>query len=63
VEERLRAGQGNSGEESRPRRGGLRHARAWTSFNRARGTSGTDAEAHDWTNSAGYLASAADRRD
>jgi hypothetical protein len=60
--ERLRTGRGNSGEESRPRRGGLRRARAWTSFSRARGTSGTDAGALDWTKSAGHRAGTADRR-
>jgi hypothetical protein len=54
AEERLRAGRGNSVEESRPRIGGLRRARAWTSFSRARGTSGTDAGALDWTNLASH---------
>jgi hypothetical protein len=43
AEERLWAGWGNSGEESRLRRGGLRRVRAWTSFSKARGTSGNDA--------------------
>jgi hypothetical protein len=62
AEERLRAGRGNSGEESRPRRGGLRRARAWTSFSRARGTSGTDEGVLDWTNSAGHRVGAADCR-
>jgi hypothetical protein len=41
--------------------GGLRHARAWTSFSRARGTSGIDAGALDQTNLAGHHTSAADR--
>jgi hypothetical protein len=40
--ERLQAGQDNSGEEFRPRGEGLRRAKAWDSFSRARGTSGTD---------------------
>jgi hypothetical protein len=62
AEERLRAGQANSGEESRPRRGGLRRVRAWTSFSKARGTSGNDAGALDWTNSADHCAGVADRR-
>jgi hypothetical protein len=34
--------------------GGLRRARAWTSFSKARGTSRTDAGALDRTNSAGH---------
>jgi uncharacterized protein (UPF0128 family) len=38
----LQVGQGCSGEEFRLRGGGLRRARAWTSFSRARGISGTD---------------------
>jgi hypothetical protein len=41
--------------------GGLRHARAWTSFSRARGTSGTDAWALNQTNSACHRAGAVDR--
>jgi hypothetical protein len=36
--------------------GGLRRARAWTSFSKARGTSRTDAGALDRTNSAGHRA-------
>jgi hypothetical protein len=59
----LRAGQGCSGKEFRSRGGGLRHARAWTSFNRARGTPGTDAGALDQTNSASHRACAADHHD
>jgi hypothetical protein len=39
----LRAGRGNSGEGFRPRGGGLRRAKAWTNFSRARGTLGVDA--------------------
>jgi hypothetical protein len=34
---------GNSGEESRPGRGGLGRAKAWTSYGRVRGTSRTKA--------------------
>jgi hypothetical protein len=56
------SGRGNFGEESRPRRRGLGRVRAWTSFSRARGTSGTDAGALHWTNSVGHRAGAADRR-
>jgi hypothetical protein len=56
----LRAGRGCSGEEFWPQEGGLRHARAWTSFSRARGTPGTDVGALDRTNSAGHRAGAAD---
>jgi hypothetical protein len=62
AEERLRAGRGNSGEESRPRRGGSGRARAWTNFDRVRGTSGTDAGAPDQANSTGHRAGVADRR-
>jgi hypothetical protein len=38
----LRAGRGHSSEDIRPRGGGLRRARAWPSFSRVRGSSGTD---------------------
>jgi hypothetical protein len=61
VEERLWAGQGNSDEGSRPRRGGLRRARAWTSFSRVRGTSGTDTGAPDRANSASHREGTAHR--
>jgi hypothetical protein len=61
AEERLRAGRGNSGEEFRPRGGGLRRARAWTGFSRARGTPRTDAGTLDQANSVGHRAGAADR--
>jgi hypothetical protein len=61
MEERLRAGRGNSSEESRPRRGGPRRARAWTGFSRVRGTSGTDEGTLDQANSAGPRACAVDR--
>jgi hypothetical protein len=43
--------------------GGLRRARAWTSFSRARGISGTEAGALDQTNSVGHRAGVADRHD
>jgi hypothetical protein len=61
AEERLRSGQGCSGEEFRPQGEGLRHARAWTNFSRARGTPGTDAGALDYTNLASHRAGTADR--
>jgi hypothetical protein len=57
----LWAGRGSSGEEFWPRGGGLRRARAWTNFSRARGTPGTDAEALDRTNLASHHASVANR--
>jgi hypothetical protein len=63
VEGELRAGRGRSGEEFRSRGGGLRRARAWSSFSGARGTSGTDAGALYWTNSASHRADEADRHD
>jgi hypothetical protein len=43
----LWAGRGCFGEEFRPWGGGLRRARAWTNFSRARVTPGTDAGALD----------------
>jgi hypothetical protein len=43
--------------------GGLRCVRAWTSFSRARGTSGTDEGALDRINSVGHRAVAADHHD
>jgi hypothetical protein len=61
VEERLWVGRGNSSEEFQPWGGGLRHARAWTGFSRARGTPETNAGALDRANSAGHRAGAADR--
>jgi hypothetical protein len=60
VEERLQAGQGNSGEGFRPRGGGLRRARAWDSFSRARGSPRIDAGALDRANLAGHRAGAVD---
>jgi hypothetical protein len=61
AEEKLRTGRGNSGEGFRPRGEGLRHAKAWDSFSRARGTTGTDAGALGRTKSAGHREGAADR--
>jgi hypothetical protein len=57
----LRAGRGNSGEGFRPRGGGLRHAKAWTNFSRARGTPGDGAKALDRANLVGHRVGAADR--
>jgi hypothetical protein len=47
AEKKLRAGRGNSGEESRPGRGDLGRTKAWTNYDRVRGTSGTNAGAPD----------------
>jgi hypothetical protein len=60
MEKRLRAGWGNSGEGFRSRGGGLRRARAWDSFSRARRTSGNDAGALGRTKSADHRTGAAD---
>jgi hypothetical protein len=61
VKGELRAGRGCSSEEFRPLGGGLRRARAWTRFSRARGTPGTDVGKLDRANSAGHHVVAADR--
>jgi hypothetical protein len=58
---RPRAGRRNSGEEFRPRGGGLRRAKAWDSFSRGRGTLGTNVRALGRANLAGHHAGAADR--
>jgi hypothetical protein len=52
----LWVGRGCSGEEFWPWGGGLRCARVWTNFSRARGTPGTDAWALDRTNLASHRA-------
>jgi hypothetical protein len=57
----LWAGRGNSGEGFWPWGGGLRRAKAWTNFSRARGTLGAGAGALDQANLAGHRAGAADR--
>jgi hypothetical protein len=59
VERRSRAGQSNSGGESRPRGGGLRRAKALANFNRCRCTSGTYSGELDRAKSAGHRASTA----
>jgi hypothetical protein len=60
---RPRADRRNSGEGFRPWGGGLRHAKAWDSFSRGRGTLGTNAGAVDRANLAGHRADAVDRHD
>jgi hypothetical protein len=61
AEERLRAGWGNSDEGFGYGEGGLRRARAWTGFSRARGTPRIDAGPLDRANLAGHRAGASDR--
>jgi hypothetical protein len=57
----LRAGRGNSGEGFRPRGEGLRCAKSWTTFSKARGTPRAGAGALDRANLAGHRATVADR--
>jgi hypothetical protein len=59
---RSRAGRSNSGEPFRPRGRGLRHAKAWASFSRGRGDTGTYSGELDRAKSAGHRASTAVRR-
>jgi hypothetical protein len=54
----LRAGRGNSGEGFRPRGEGLRCAKSWTTFSKARGTPRAGAGALDRANLAGHRARA-----
>jgi hypothetical protein len=56
-----RVGRRNSGEGFRPRGEGLRHAKSWDSFSRARGNSRTDAGPLGRTKSDGHRKGAADR--
>jgi hypothetical protein len=58
---RSRADRRNSGEEFRPRGGGLRHAKAWESFSRGRRDTGTYTEELDRAKLADQRASTADR--
>jgi hypothetical protein len=64
--ERRRGGapgrSGNSGEESRPWRGGLGRAKAWTSYDKVRGTLRTKAGAQGRAESASHRAGAAELR-
>jgi hypothetical protein len=62
VVRRSRAGRSNSGEPFRPRGGDLGRAKAWASFSRGRGDTGTYSGELDRANSAGHRASTADRR-
>jgi hypothetical protein len=48
-------------EESRLGRGYLGRAKAWTSYDRVRGTSQTNTEAQGWANSGSHRVGAADR--
>jgi hypothetical protein len=62
VGKRSWADRRNSGEAFRPRGGALRRAKAWASFNRGRGTLGTNAGELDQAKSAGHRASMAECR-
>jgi hypothetical protein len=53
----------NSGEAFRPQGGGLRRAKAWESFSRGRGDTGTYTGELDRAKLAGHRASTADRHD
>jgi hypothetical protein len=57
-----RAGQSNSGEPFRPRGLDLRRAKAWASFSRGRGDTGTYSGELDRAKSAGLHANTADCR-
>jgi hypothetical protein len=57
-----RASRRNSGEPFRPRGGGLRRTKAWASFSRGRGDTGTYSGELNWAKSASHRASMADRR-
>jgi hypothetical protein len=56
-----RAGQSNSGEPFQPRGGDLRRAKAWASFSRGRGDTGTYSEELDRAKSTDHRASTTDR--
>jgi hypothetical protein len=56
-----RAGRSNSGEPFRPRGGGLRRAKAWASFSRGEGDTGTYSSELDRAKSAGHRVSTVDR--
>jgi hypothetical protein len=59
---RSRVDRRDSGEAFWPRGGGLRRAKAWASFSRGRGDTGTYSGELDQAKSAGHHASTADRR-
>jgi hypothetical protein len=56
-----RVGRSNSGEPFRPRGGDLRRAKAWASFSRCKGDTGTYSRELDRAKSAGHRVSTADR--
>jgi hypothetical protein len=56
-------GSGNSGEEFWPGRGGLECAKAWTSYDRVRGTLWTKARAQGRANSTSHCAGTVNRHD
>jgi hypothetical protein len=55
------AGRRNSSEAFQTRGGGLRRVKVWASFNRGKGTLGTNAGKLDRAKSAGHRTSTADR--
>jgi hypothetical protein len=57
-----RADRSNSGEPFWPRGGDLRRAKAWASFSRGRGDTGTCSGELDQAKSAGHRTSTTDRR-
>jgi hypothetical protein len=59
---RYQAGRSNSGEPFRPRGGDLRRTKAWVSFSRGRGDTGTYSGVLDRAKSVDHRASTADRR-
>jgi hypothetical protein len=59
VVRRSRAGRSNSSEAFGPRGGDLRHTKAWVSFSRGRGDTGTYSGELDRAKSAGHRASTA----
>jgi hypothetical protein len=62
VEGVLRVGRGNSGEESRPRGGGIGHAKARTSSSEVGGTLWTKARAQNGAESTDHRVGATNRR-
>jgi hypothetical protein len=57
-----RAGRSNSSEPFQPRGGDLRRAKAWASFNRGKGDTGTYSGEPGRAKSAGHRASTVDHR-
>jgi hypothetical protein len=58
----LRAGRGDSGEETRPQGGGIGRAKARTSSSEVSGTLWTKARAQDGAESTGHRVGAANQR-